>query len=369
LWPREGRSPPSELVRPGTRYSLRHVALVHFWVRGAGVADELDSWDPDAEPWRFASGIGHNVLELFVRLRQLGLPVSLGPVPSEGVGAVVVFLKSALVGPRHLGNAMAAAWRGKGRVVVIRSDAVADATFPIRPLIEFVGSPTQVVRDWQRWLPALPQRGLIRRSEDRMGRIRRVAFKGNPENVPPELLTQQWVDALSARGVEWWLDAPSATDGSNQAWHDFSDVDAVLCLRREGIRDAIGGGKPPTRLINAWAAGSIPIVAREPSYSALAREGVDAFFVDSVWGTLDVIDRLNGDPGAVLNVEQAIARRAQEYQQDEVVRLWGEALLDAARTREAASRRALRVGATALWLGRAKISVKLGRHLHGGPEG
>lgn len=332
---------------------------ISFWLRHDRAADGITSWDPDLEPWRFASGYGHNILELFVRLQQLGMPVSLETMPPRETALLVVFLKSALVSRAQLHDALAAAWSARGRVALIRSDAEPRERFPIRPLVEFVGSPTQVSRAWQRWLPALPQRGLVPRAEARRGSIRCVAFKGNPENVPPELRTARWAQALAERGIEWWLDVPAATDGSDQAWHDFSRVDVALCVRHRDEFEVLGTEKPPTRLINAWLAGSIPIATREPSYSSLATHGRDVVFVDSIWDALGVIDRLNGSPSELANVEQAVAERAAEFAPDRVLRRWGDELSRAAALRESASRRASRRAAAAWSLASTRAALRL----------
>jgi hypothetical protein len=334
------------------------VELINFLLRHESAANGITGWDPDVEPWRFASGYGHNILELFVRLQQQGLPVSLETMPPPGTALLVVFLKSALVSRQQLHDALAAAWKVRGRVAVIRSDAAARERFPIRPLVEFVGSPTQVSQAWQRFLPPLPQRGLVPREEARRGTIRRVAFKGNPENVPPELLTPRWTDALAERGIKWWLDVPPATDGSDQAWHDFSGVDAVLCVRHPDELEVLGSEKPPTRLINAWLAGSIPIATPEPSYNSLATNGHDAFFVDSIWDALDVIDRLNRRPLELAKAEEAVAARAADYTQDRIVHLWSDELRRAAALREMPLRRARRVLSAAWSLTSTRAAVR-----------
>ncbi len=336
-------------------------APISFWLRHERAADGITGWDPDVEPWRFASGYGHNVLELFVRLQRQGLPVSLETMPPPGAALLVVFLKSALVSRPQLHDALAAAWRVRGRVAVIRSDAAPRERFPIRPLVEFVGSPTQVSRAWQRWLPPLPQRGVVPRETVRRGTIRRVAFKGNPENVPPELLTPRWAEALAKRGIEWWLDVPAATDGSDQAWHDFSGVDAVLCVRHPDELDLLGSEKPPTRLINAWLAGSIPIATREPSYDSLATNGRDVFFVDSIWDALDVIDRFNRQPLELAKAEEAVAARAAEYAQNRILRLWSDELRRAAALREPPFLRTRRVVSAAWSLIWTRAAVRLRR--------
>src|SRR5688500_14523377 len=64
---------------------------VHFWL--SAPAPEVDCWDPDLAPERYSTGIGHNIYELYARLRAAGRSVSLGPVQPD-TGVVVVFARS-----------------------------------------------------------------------------------------------------------------------------------------------------------------------------------------------------------------------------------------------------------------------------------
>ena len=131
---------------------------------------------------------------------------------------------------------------------------------------------------YQRWLPPLPQRGLVPRRPGRFGSIRSVAFKGNPENVPPDMKTESWTAALATRGISWWPDVPKNTDGSDQRWHDFAEVDAAICMRNPAkVLDI--ERKPATRLVNAWRAGCIPLAHPEPAYRELGTDETDLFFV------------------------------------------------------------------------------------------
>ena len=151
---------------------------------------------------------------------------------------------------------------------------------PVRPVVEFMPTQGAVTQPWQEWLPPLPQRGLQRRAAERCGRIRSLVFKGYPEKLPAELATPEWAAGLAARGVEWLLDAAADSDGDGQRWHDFSAVDAVLCVRASRASANVER-KPATRLINAWVAGCVPLAERDPAYLELGTDATDVFFIDS----------------------------------------------------------------------------------------
>jgi len=306
----------------------------HFWLPHGPTAAEVARWDPDVDPQRYASGVGHNLVELYKRLESLGMDVSAGADVPRDTGLLVVFLKSAFEKrPPHrwsLRAALRAVQQVRGRFVLIRSDAPPEWDFPVKPVAEFVPTASMIKHPWQHWLPPLPQRGLIPRRPERYGRIRSLAWKGNPPSVHPDLLSPHWQEALAERNVRWWLDMPSHTDGSDQSWHDFSEVDAILCVRTPEHTARFGEAKPPTRLINAWSAGAIPFADREPGYLELASEDEDALFIDSPSACLELIDRLNSDPHTVAAIEERCRARGEEFSVKNVVARWRDALLDAA---------------------------------------
>jgi hypothetical protein len=330
--------------------------LIHFWLPSAPAG--LDAWDPDLEPALHASGVGHNLLELYVRLVRNGLPVTIGPEAVPGSRLVVIYSKSLYQSKSMLRQALRSVQQAGGAVALIRSDAPVSWRFPVRPLVEFMPTASMVRRPWQRWLPPLPQRGLRPRDAARRGRIRSVAFKGNPTNVPSALLSTEWRDALTARDLEWILDTPSRTDGSDQAWHDFTQVDAVLCVRHPDFGWDVRR-KPATRLINAWLAGSIPLAECEPGYTELATEAADVFFIRTPFDSLDAIDRLNADSSLLRTVEQRIGERAAAFVPEVTLARWQEALVEAASSR----RPGLRHRLLPVAVRRARATTAVAQHL------
>jgi hypothetical protein len=302
--------------------------VIHFWLHDPPPAAELAGWDPDLEPRRFASGVGHNVLELAKRLELLGVPVSVGRKVPGDARLLVLYLVDSLQTAAALRGALRAAQEARGRFAVIRSDAPSSWAFPVRPVREFAPTRTSIVKPWQRWVPPLPQRGLLPRRPERQGRIHCLTFKGNPENVPSELLSRAWSDSLASRGIRWWLDTPARTDGSDQCWHDFTEVDAALCMRHP-LRARDAARKPATRLTNTWVAGCVPFAAREPGYLELGRDGRDVFFVDTPWQCLELLDDLNADAARLSAVEREIDRRGEEYALEKTAQRWREAIFEA----------------------------------------
>lgn len=302
--------------------------MLHFWLPDGPSQAEVVAWAPDREPSRFASGLGHNLLELFARLHADGVPVTLGSEVVRGTRLIVLYA-AAIEALAERKAALRVIRRNAARYVLIRGDAPVPFRMPVPPVVDFVPIPRSARKPNQCWLPPLPQRGLVRRRTERFGRLRTLAFKGNPENVPLELRAAEFASELTLRGIELVLDTPRCTDGADQRWHDFADVDAVLCLRRpDKWRDI--ERKPPTRVINAWCAGCIPIAGREPGYLDVATDQEDALFVDNPRGCLDAIDRLHDDTTLIREIERRIQARAADFSPRLVYERWRDTLVTAA---------------------------------------
>lgn len=288
---------------------------------------EIDEWDPDRDPSRYATGVGHLVIELYRRLVGAGAEVSLGSATPRHAHLVVLYAVS-IEALEARKEALRVLRRTRGRYVLIRGDAPVAFRLPVRPVLDFMPIQGAVKSSNQRWIPPLPQRGLVPRASDRFGRIRSLAFKGNPENVPPEMCQGNWKAELADRGITWWLDVPMRTNGSDQRWHDFRGVDAIVCMRNPAKRRDIER-KPATRLINAWLAGCVPIADPEPGYCELGRGEEDVFFVDGTTACLSVLDRLNEDEQLVGRVEASILERRRAFSPAEILARWHTALLEA----------------------------------------
>ena len=287
---------------------------VHFWIPDP--TPEVDGWDPDAAPESYSTGIGHNLYELYVRLRLAGRSVTLGPAqPDQGV--VVVFSRSLrpLTAQRALLGGL-----GSKPLIMIRSDIDPGWRTRFTPDIEVMPYASAVTGPSQTWIPALPQRGMIRRSAERFGHIRTVGFKGNPQNLPEFMRERAWAQTLEAIGLRWLPDMPQRGDGSDHTWHDFSGMDVAVCLRAEDVGRR--SWKPATKLINTWCAGAIPLVGPEPGYLDLVTPNEDAFLVTNESDVIVALRRLVSDPVLVRDTERAIEHRARDFAMDAVLDQW-----------------------------------------------
>lgn len=348
---------------------------VHFYVPDKKVARALTTWNPDTEPTRYSDGMGHNLYELYARLRASGLPVTAGPHIPRRSRLVVGYFNS---GGRL--QELGFAWRSAPfRVLLIRSDAHLWWEPLVEPDVVIVPNG---IGYWEerygsraRYVPALPQRGLVPRDPARTA-VRSLTFKGNPENAPAYLYSPRFRAALEERGIVLEADIPAISGGSDQRWHDFHDVDVALCVRRSSLRPEELLHKPPTRLVNAWNAGVLPFATPEPGYAELLEDGVDGFLVRDEDDILTTLDHLLTDPAAQERAWAAVRRRAAEYAPTALLEEWASVLAEASGPREplrsrvarraAALRRFVRTATPAI---RERLRERLGGRLVGGRAG
>jgi hypothetical protein len=309
---------------------------VSFWIHHPPSRQAFAAWEPDREPDRFATSVGHNVLELAKRIEALGARVRVGEERVTRGAFLVFFLRDAYASAEALRSALRAVHEAHGRFALIRSDTPSDWRFPLRPAREFMPTQGSIREPWQRWLPPLTQRGLRPREPSRYGRIRTLALKGYKSNVPPVVRTPEWADDLAAASVGWWLDMAEGPDGAGQAWHDFRHVDAVLCAHHaHHLHDP--SRKPATKLINAWAAGCVPLAERMPAYLELGRDLEDVLFLDDLRESARVIAHLNESPDVLASMQRRIVERGREFSIERTARAWLDGLSEAADAAEVPS--------------------------------
>lgn len=301
----------------------------HFWSPKTE-PPELAAWDPDAEPTAFPDGRGHAFYELAVRLRALGENITIGPKGAHRADLVVVFSKD--LGMRQSLEFLLR--KGTVPSVLIESDWLPTFRLPIAPTCAVVPVPGTSSAD-RVWLPLLPQRGMLRRHSERWGSVTTVSYKGDSRQVPRFLRGSTFAERARSLGFE--LIAQDLRDPVD-SWHDFGDVDVVICMRDVELPTS---HKPPTKLINSWVAGCIPLVGPEASYAALARNGVDALAVETETDVLSALGRLATDHGLVARLEQGVKERAAEFAPGTVLESWRSQLAATAASPTARHRRVL----------------------------
>jgi hypothetical protein len=312
------------------------MVLVSFVVPDYVDFDGVEGWSPDEEPTRFPTGQGHAVLELAACLRssQPGFQVHVGSRAARDADVVVLLLST--LARRTEGrfrtilgtytSLMQRRLSNHGALVVIRGDEAVAIRSLVRPQIEIVNDPGCVLSTDQRFVPLLPQRGLRPRDPARSGRIRDVAVKAMSGNLPAALRTETLDAELAAVGIRLHRHL-APTD-----WPTFTAVDAVLCVH-PSTSLAQPCRKPPTKLVNAWSAGAIPIVVEDLYCTSLDTSGHDSVRVPTLGALVPTLSALNDEPATVARIESGVRQRQREYSRGLVLLQWAALIEEAANIR------------------------------------
>ncbi|QYO65115.1 hypothetical protein [Leptolyngbya sp. 7M] len=119
------------------------------------------------------------------------------------------------------------------------------------------------------YIPFWTQPGLQPRDCSRGQRLERLAYYGLEVYLAPAFRSESFRTALEKLGIS--LEVRANPD----QWTDYSQTDAVLAIRQ--TTDYVLSIKPPTKLLNAFRAGCIPILGPEPAYHQVAIPGEDYF--------------------------------------------------------------------------------------------
>ena len=290
---------------------------VHFFIVPSGITlERAASLAPDVD-WRdFRRGKEVWIVQTFLRLREAGLPVTMGSdVPKRGV---VVFHKEEqrLVLERMPVGATPV-------LVSVRGD------FRSADAADFEVLQNGRFSDGRRcfFVPHWPQPGLIPRDSARGTRVERIAFKGYIGNLASELRGAEFRDFLDRHELTLTEDAVVDDAWSHPIecdWHDYREVDVALALRppaRNGNTH-----KPASKLSNAWLAGVPAVLGPEYAYHELRRSPLDYLEVKSVRDAQAAILRLKHDPDLYRRMVRNGRQRARDFSVGSVTSAWIEFL-------------------------------------------
>ena len=117
-------------------------------------------------------------------------------------------------------------------------------------------------------------------------------------------------------------DMPSFSDGTDNNWHDFSDVDVTLVLRNRNIYGHDDQRKPPTRLLNAWLAGTVPFIDPIEAYLELANARVDEIVITHPSEILTRLTELNEDPTYRKTISDNVMKQSLKLKKYDVLNEW-----------------------------------------------
>lgn len=178
---------------------------------------------------------------------------------------------------------------------------------------EIVQNPGVPLTPLQAFLIHWPQPRLIARSPSRTG-VRTIGYVGvrGRRNLAPQLHPERGAHP-AFHGFDFEI-------VGRDRWHDMSQLDVLVAVRsfnREAYPD-----KPPSKLINAWAAG-IPLIAGcDSAFDAVGNWGSDYLRVSSERELADAVRMLADDPRLYADIVAKGRERAESFTQEAVARQW-----------------------------------------------
>lgn len=176
------------------------------------------------------------------------------------------------------------------------------------------------------YIPHWPQPNIVPRHESRGDRITTLSYKGVFINLAPAFRSPEFIQALDKLQIKFDADINDNLRGKQawDRWRDYADADGVLAVR--AADQYVLSIKPPTKLINAWLAGSIPILGVEPAYRQLRQSELDYFEVESPQDTIAVLEKLRNEPGLFRAVLANGQKRSKEYGAGSTAKAWRDLL-------------------------------------------
>lgn len=260
------------------------------------VAQTADCPDPDSMPERIRHVDAIWIAQGYMRLKRRGHDVRLTNyfVPDE----VCVALGAMRISHKPY-----------------RSFAIAAQTHLLKARIcdcNIVQNRELVERSNEYFIIHWPQPGLVKRNPDRGTRIERIGYFGD-ESLSGQLTSPAFLRQLEKLGMS--LVTP-------EQWHDYHDTDVVLAVRK--VPPSYTRFKPPSKLINSWAAGCPALVGPEQAFASLRRSPLDYFQVNGPHDVLDALRRLKTEPQLYEAMVANGAARMRDFTADAVARRWEE---------------------------------------------
>jgi hypothetical protein len=173
------------------------------------------------------------------------------------------------------------------------------------------------------YLPHWPQPGLIPRDPSRGDRIETLVYKGMAINLAGPFHRDAFKAELAKLGVQLIIDT-GEYDDRHHSWNDYSQADLVLAVRDVTEYDL--SIKPPSKLINAWHAGTPALLGPEPAYRQLRESDLDYIEVRTPEQAIEAVRRLKEDPILYRRMVDHSRIRAANFTADAIAHQWRDLL-------------------------------------------
>lgn len=174
------------------------------------------------------------------------------------------------------------------------------------------------------FIPHWVQPLLIPRSKERGEVFENIAYLGCEIELAAEFKERSWQDLLKRSGFNWIM----ATTADK--WVDYSDLDALVAVRKCKSRSKEFNPKPATKLYNAWHAGIPAILGVESAYIGERKSEVDYIEVNSPAEVIRALERLRDDRNLRDKMLTNGKIRAEETKSNTLVKIWQDFLITVA---------------------------------------
>jgi hypothetical protein len=214
--------------------------------------------DPDTIPERIVSLMDSWVVCTYLRLAAAGANVR---IVDRAVPGEICVVDGHNIGIRD--------WSYNSFIICCRGDSY-DPTLSDWVVVQN-GIQTSIRKST--FIPVWPQPGLLPRNDSRGSTIVNLAYTGHIVNLDDAFKTASFQSALANIGVHLRMEVHDDQFAQTIGWNDFRTTDAYLAARNLTIHDALI--KPPTKLVNAWAAGVPALLGPEPAFRELRKSNLD----------------------------------------------------------------------------------------------
>jgi len=168
-------------------------------------------------------------------------------------------------------------------------------------------------------MPLWPQPCLQPRDASRQATVKNLVFKGRSIYLAKPFRSPKFLAALQDLGIQFKSSPEDAVE-AYKFWTDYTDADVVIAVRNCTEYDL--SIKPPSKLVNAWMAGTPAILGPEPAYQNLRESELDYFEVHSPEEAIAALKRLKEEPGLYQAMVENGLRRAQDFTTDRTSEKW-----------------------------------------------
>jgi len=198
-----------------------------------------------------------------------------------------------------------------------------DRSRPEVAMKRIVQNRENVVDASDHYLPHWPQPGLLPRDASRGDRIETLTYKGLEMYLAWPFRSDAFRSELLKLGVTLVVGGADHFSRTHD-WRDYHACDLVLAVRNITAYDQ--SIKPPTKLINAWHAGTPALLGQESAYQQIRESDLDFIEILTPEQAIESIRRLQADPALYRAMVDHGRTRANQFTPDAVSREWRDLL-------------------------------------------